>query len=482
MRRSSCSDATPSDATPSDAMGVHPPAIQVSTFLCSLFSVFGSCLVILSYKIINLNNKPRAAKLIFSLAITDFLWFSASLIESSIWLFSDISVSVGLCYVVAPLIIFARMASLIWSCLISFDVLMTVNKRKWGVHVNTMNGDSVSNWTKCLQLLYTDNYFNYCFAVIALLALPGALIDIVKQGQSSEALGCSPDYEPLGKWYEVFFTELLPILLGFVFNFWVYCTVRSKMRLKAYPQSVRKRRRRIMYHYILVTIVCWFPTILHYFIAICGVDNDAVVIIARSSLYSTGFFNFLVFGLQDPYLRQSFRFIYTLGCCYNKNQNQITSGGTSPPVSPGRKRGTATFTKTSTINIDKIVMFEEATISGKADISKDKKSVYKYNKLSKEDKELLYKNRPDLNPNFVVASSPSPQLASMATPLLSAQEFRSMEDVSVEVTVDCLRTSEEQSFAEEGEEQAWNTTDDSSSDDEDEDEEDVFVNSLNQNL
>lgn len=43
-------------------------------------------------------------------------------------------------------------------------------------------------------------------------------------------------------------------------------------------------------------------------------------------------------------------------------------------------------------------MFQEATISGNADISKDKRSIYRYNKLSREDKQLLYADRPDLNP------------------------------------------------------------------------------------
>jgi hypothetical protein len=49
-------------------------------------------------------------------------------------------------------------------------------------------------------------------------------------------------------------------------------------------------------------------------------------------------------------------------------------------------------------DVDKTVMFQEATISGNADISKDKRSIYRYNKLSREDKQLLYADRPDLNP------------------------------------------------------------------------------------
>jgi hypothetical protein len=55
-------------------------------------------------------------------------------------------------------------------------------------------------------------------------------------------------------------------------------------------------------------------------------------------------------------------------------------------------------------------MFEEATISRNADFSKDKKNIYRYHKLSKDDKKSLYADRPDLDPKGVMASNirPSP--------------------------------------------------------------------------
>merc|ERR1712070_522948 len=51
-------------------------------------------------------------------------------------------------------------------------------------------------------------------------------------------------------------------------------------------------------------------------------------------------------------------------------------------------------------DFDKCVMFEEETITKNADISKDKKNIFRYHKLSKEDKNQLYEDRPDLHPKF----------------------------------------------------------------------------------
>jgi len=70
------------------------------------------------------------------------------------------------------------------------------------------------------------------------------------------------------------------------------------MNQKAFPQSVRKRRRRIMYHYVIVCIMCWTPTMVFYIAEIAGLHSAALEIVARGSLYLTGFFNFLVFGMQ----------------------------------------------------------------------------------------------------------------------------------------------------------------------------------------
>ena len=51
-------------------------------------------------------------------------------------------------------------------------------------------------------------------------------------------------------------------------------------------------------------------------------------------------------------------------------------------------------------DFEKSVMFEEATINANADISKDRRNIFRFHKLSKEDKVVLYSARPDLNPKL----------------------------------------------------------------------------------
>jgi len=258
-----------------------------STFLCSLLSLVGSVLVVVSYMIARLTAKPKTAALISNLSITDFFWFLSSVVQSSYWI-SNKDVPDSLCYLASPVVNFCRMASLIWTCAISFDVLMSVQKRKW-----LWRGEE-NGWKE-----YRIRYY---LAVIA-FSLPNALLNIVKQhvGGGDASLGCNYGYEELGGGVEVFFTELLPIVIGFFTNVYVFFMVRSKMSAKAFPLSVRKKRRQIMYHYVIVCIVCWTPTMVFYIAELSGLHSELLEVMSRISLYLTGFFNFLVFGLQDPW-------------------------------------------------------------------------------------------------------------------------------------------------------------------------------------
>lgn len=175
-------------------------ALALVTFICSYLSVFGSILVLMAYYIARTKSMPRTANLIIHLAVSDFIWFALSAIESTFWITNDGIVPSNLCYISSPTIIFMRMASLLWTCVISFNVLMSVKKRKW-----LWQGQD-----KAWQLYRRRYYLG-----ILILAIPGALINIIKQHVSNNSkLGCSPEYEPLGRWYEVLFPELLPICIG----------------------------------------------------------------------------------------------------------------------------------------------------------------------------------------------------------------------------------------------------------------------------
>jgi hypothetical protein len=270
-------------------------ADSLVTFIFSYLSLLGSILVLISYAVARSKSTPRIANLILHLAASDFFWFLSAGIQSTYWLFSpDHAVPTDACFVLSPLMIFTRMASLAWTCVISFNVLMSVEKRKW-----LWQGGDQS------YLQYHQRYY----AAIFLLAAPGTVLTLIKQHTSKDTsdLGCSPNYEALGVWYEVFFPEVLPIVLGFLCNVYVFLKVYGKISKSAYPQSVRKRRKRIMYHYIIVCIICWVPTVLNYMVELIGYHNTVIEILARACLYSSGFLNFLVFGMQVSAPRLSAR-------------------------------------------------------------------------------------------------------------------------------------------------------------------------------
>lgn len=58
-----------------------------------------------------------------------------------------------------------------------------------------------------------------------------------------------------------------------------------------------------MYNYIIVCIICWSPTLLLYVVALARYSNTIMDVAARTSLYVSGFLNFLVYGMQDRYLK-----------------------------------------------------------------------------------------------------------------------------------------------------------------------------------
>jgi hypothetical protein len=259
---------------------------------------------------------------------------------------------------------------------------MSLNRRKW-----FWKGEE-SRWYA---------YRRIYVVIVLLLASPATIMSMIKQHINGQVnLGCSSKYEKLGPWYEVFFTEVAPITAGFLFNLVIYFLVRDQMRLKAFPQSVRKRRRRIQYYYIIACIICWTPTIVFYMLQLCSFTGSWMVYVedfSRCTLYLSGFFNFLIFGTSDPHLKRSLMVIaYYLGisCCYDSSVIMI------PPTDPSHE---PTFLASEALrqhSSEKTVMFSGA-ISNKADTAHSK--LYIYNLLlSREQKAQLYRVRPDLDP------------------------------------------------------------------------------------
>lgn len=353
--------------------------IALITCICSFLSLFGSVLIILSYFIARSKSTPKSAFLILHLATSDFLWFLAASVMSAIWLTNDGNVPDGVCYIAAPVIVFTRMASLIWTCVISYNVLMSVRKRKW------FWKNQEEDW---------ETYRKIYFFVICVLAAPSTLLTMISQytAKAGEPLGCAPLSESLGAWYVIIFTEMVPIFLAFFFNIYVFFMVRDKMTKSAVPQSVRNKRKRVMYHYIIVCILCWTPIIVLEFFQVERLEPFLLDGFARTSLYMSGFLNFLVFGMQDPHLKRSMEVImHRLGL----GRLAESLGISTNPLKARLKSG----------DVEKNVMFQEESLIKNADLSKDRFSIYRNRKLSKDDKRDLYEQRPDLDPKFRTTSA-----------------------------------------------------------------------------
>jgi hypothetical protein len=335
------------------------------TGLCTTLSFLGSILVIVAYYIAKSKTNPKAARLIRNLAVADCIWFASVFIQAIFWIFTGPPgetgvVPTGLCYVLSPTVTISRVSSLMWTCVVAFDVLESVTKRSW-----FSSNKAESAWEDW-------RYFVFVYA----FSLPGGIASIAIHLTKQTDFGCGAGYEPLGTWYEVLFYELAPILIGFLCNLFVFWKVRIRMGKRAFPLSVRKRRRRIMFNYIRVCIICWIPMMMFYFLEIVGVRSALLQVMARGLLYLTGFFNFLVFGMQDVYLKPSFQVCMESLCC----------------VTFGQRAGESLMTK----HLEKTVMFADENKLN-ADIIKDKKHLYRHHRLSREDKAMLYKLRPDLN-------------------------------------------------------------------------------------
>jgi len=266
---------------------------------------------------------------------------------------------------------------------------MSVQKRKW-----LWRGEE-NGWKE-----YRTRYY----IAVAVFSLPCCTYNIYKQHevQGESSLGCNPGYEELGGGVVVFFTELLPIVVGFFTNVFVFFQVRARMAAKAFPLSVRKKRRKIMYHYVIVCIICWTPTMVFYIAELSGLHSEALEVFSRISLYLTGFLNFLVFGMQDPHLKRSLMvaLYYFFG---------------------------AGWSELKTTAVDKTVMFG-GDLSENADISKDKKAIYRYHKLTKEDKQVLYSARPDLDPKMEYIRSGAGSKR-FIEPLLTSEDREEDEEV-----------------------------------------------------
>lgn len=193
-------------------MAVSPEAaLEIATLACSVLSLLGSIFVACSYLIARTKSKPRTAQLIVNLSATDFFWFLATAIASAFWI-NETAIPEILCMVIAPTIVFTRSASLVWTCAISFDVYMSVNKRKW------LWRDEESRWIV---------YRRFYIGAVLLASAPVMLYTMYEQ-QAHPNFGCVPASEFVNA-YIILFCEIIPLACGYIWNVVVFFLVRKRM-------------------------------------------------------------------------------------------------------------------------------------------------------------------------------------------------------------------------------------------------------------
>ena len=125
-------------------------------------------------------------------------------------------------------------------------------------------------------------------------------------------------------------------------------------------------------------------------------DYYVFQVIARATLYSTGFFNFLVFGMQDPHLRRSIQYIYYRLTMKSSNQNQnnttvLISNEVIKSVMFDESKNT------NTNNSANNTVASDGRRSSRRNSANKKNRSYKLRRLSETDKNNLYVDRPDLD-------------------------------------------------------------------------------------
>lgn len=259
------------------------------TLICSTLSLIGSSIIILSFITVkkqSAQSSPRSARMILNLALSDFVWFLAAFIQACFWFFTGPVGEVGvpppgMCWVLGPTLNLSRIASLLWTSVIAFEALKSVTRRKW-----------LSEKEKLLK------YDTYYFIFVYGFALPSAIHLMYVQHINNDNVGCRAEYEHIGDMLSIFLTEFVPITFGFFLNVFSFYQVKRKMSSRAFPKSVRNRRRRVMMYYLGVCVLCWAPTMVHYAYALVFGTSRFLEVLARCLLYLTGLFNFFVFGIN----------------------------------------------------------------------------------------------------------------------------------------------------------------------------------------
>lgn len=217
------------------------------TGVLSLLSFLGSILVLVSYVVAIRKTSPNtASRLIRNLAISDAVWFLSTLIEAGVWVAGAKDGETGdvpneLCYVVAPLVMYGRMTSLFWTCCISYDLLNSIERRERETGKREAGQKSIDETEDSAPTSSCCAGYIHFYIFVNSFSLPGPLITMIQVHTSANDadVGCSAGYEELGSWYLVAAADLIPVMIGFFINIFIFLRIRAKMNSPNYPLVCR---------------------------------------------------------------------------------------------------------------------------------------------------------------------------------------------------------------------------------------------------
>jgi len=286
--------------TPSDVHELYSPTSAPTTgddysmqkiYICLLFNLVSwTCST--GMIIVYFCQKSRAPRLLLWLFVGNFVFFSAM---TTLYLYrieheEPLKDGSTACTVVSSFELFGLVFSMLWPSVICFDLLQSTRDPKW-------------RWEGEFKV---ERIYLVVVSTVAGLAVFGALFRNDNGGCQVTQYDAPGDGQIIPEIISVY----LPIA-AFVFNVVVLLLVRRSLG-RELPFSVRTRRRKQLVNYVVVWLLCWGPWVLNSFFhsewSNMGKKSLSDFYFFRNLfLYSTGFLNLTLVGVQNAWLKRGLR-------------------------------------------------------------------------------------------------------------------------------------------------------------------------------
>jgi hypothetical protein len=335
--------------------------------IVELALIVASCIASLCMIVTYICQISKAPRLLFWLFLANFGWFTALTVLYS-WLFHGSISAKWDCTILTSVVLFFMTFSVLWPSVICFDLLQNTRDPRW-------------RWDSPQRV--EQRYLG----IICAISFFAAMIILLNPGKEY----CKVDeYTPPSKTAGVILEFVIP-MGAFIFNAVVIMIVRRSLG-KEMPFSVRTRRRRQMHNYVLVWCFCWGPYLINAIYSFANMEakkiNHWLLIIRNLSLYSTGWLDLIVFGLQNAWLKRSLR----MAC----DRCRMTNIFCMDDVQASYLKNTK----------DKVVNFDPSIVESTPQYSSKEYVMRK--RLSRHERMMLYRERPDLDMSRPLSECDSP--------------------------------------------------------------------------